>query len=161
MEEALQRLRVPVALRPRVGQMLCLVDGWCAACLDEEYAALTQRVIGKLGRKRLSPLTTGQPRVWAAGALYAVGQLNYLMDARRPPHLTADELSALTGVAKSTLANKARQVRELAGLRRFDPECSRSDIVEQSHDPFVGMVDGRVVRLGTLLRALARTGWPS
>lgn len=100
MEEALRRFRVPVALHSRVGQMLCLVDGWCAARLDEEYAALTQRVI----------------------------------DARLPPHLTADELSALTEVAKSTLANKARQVREVAG---------------------------RVVHLGTPLHALARMGWPS
>ncbi len=47
--------------------MLRLVDGWCGEALDEEYAELTRRVIGRLARKRRSPLVRGDPRVWAAG----------------------------------------------------------------------------------------------
>jgi hypothetical protein len=53
--------------------MLRLVDGWCGEALDEEYAELTRRVIGRLARKRRSPLVRGDPRVWAAGELYAAG----------------------------------------------------------------------------------------
>lgn len=113
MEETLQRLRVPAALHRRVGEMLRMVDGRCAARLDEEYAALTERVIWQAGAQ--TPVAAGQGR-----AADVVGRCAL----RRGP------AQLLTRVGKSTLAGNARQVRELAGLRRFDPECSRSDIVE-------------------------------
>ena len=152
----LQTLRVPVPLREPVAAMITLGDGWCRDRLDEEYAELTARVIGRLARKRPSPLARGRPRIWAAGVLCAVGQINYLFDACMPPHLRTDELSALTGVASSTMTNKAKMVRDLAGLRRFDPDVSRHDVARQCPDPFVTEVDGRIVDLATTLRELAR-----
>jgi hypothetical protein len=36
--------------------------------------------------------------------VYALGQVNFLFDASGEPHLTADELSAAFGVAKSTMS---------------------------------------------------------
>lgn len=158
MTGALQGLHVPTSLHDRVSEMIALADSWCAARLDDEYAELTRRVVGRLARKQPPPLTRGEVRIWAAGTLYAVGQLNYLGDARHPPYLTADEVAALTGVPKSTLANKAKRVREIAGLRRFDPDVSRHDVATQCPDPFVAEVDGRIVDAAAVLATLARQG---
>ena len=43
--------------------------------------------------------------------IYAVGSVNFLFDRTQRPHLTGDDLSALTGVPKSTLANKANALQ--------------------------------------------------
>jgi Domain of unknown function (DUF6398) len=40
--------------------------------------------------------------------IYALGQVNFLFDASSEPYLTADDLSAAFGVAKSTLGSKAK-----------------------------------------------------
>ena len=36
-------------------------------------------------------------RIWAAGVVYAIGQVNFLFDRAQDPHATADELSQLLG----------------------------------------------------------------
>lgn len=42
-------LRIPVAPRPTAEQIITLTDQACAELLDEEYAALAQHVLAKLG----------------------------------------------------------------------------------------------------------------
>jgi hypothetical protein len=69
-------------------------------------------VIAKLSRKRPSALARGDLRVWGAAAIYAAGSVNFPFDRSQKPHLTADQLTALTGVPKSTMANKAQRIRD-------------------------------------------------
>jgi hypothetical protein len=64
-------------------------------------------LVAKLARKRPSPIGRGDADVWAAGALYAIGQNNFLFDPIQTPHLCADDLSLMTGVHKSTMAASA------------------------------------------------------
>jgi len=95
-----------------------------------EYAALVRKLIAKLARKRPSPLARGDLRIWAAAAIYAVGTVNFLFDRTQRPHLTGDDLSALTGVPKSTLANKAKLIRDVLRIGQMSPSsagrnCSR------------------------------------
>jgi uncharacterized protein DUF6398 len=49
----------------------------------------------------------GEVRIWAAGVIYALGQVNFLFDRTQTPHMTADQLAAALGVVKTTMANKA------------------------------------------------------
>ncbi|MHB1891628.1 MAG: DUF6398 domain-containing protein, partial [Acidimicrobiales bacterium] len=107
----LSSLRVPKALRGDIAEMAALIDKVCTEHLDDEYSGLCLRLLGKLARKRPSPLVRGERRVWAAGVLYTVGSINFLFDPSEEPHLRADELAALTGVAKSTMPNKAALIR--------------------------------------------------
>lgn len=109
-------LDVPRALRPHVEQIVALTGAFCAAHLDAEYARLCARLVAKLSRKRPSPLLRGDLRIWAAATIYAVGSVNFLFDRSQPLHLTGEDLSELTGVPKSTMANKAKQIRDLLGL---------------------------------------------
>ena len=99
---------------------------------DAEYADLCRRLIGKLARKRPTPLVRGAPRIWAAGVLYAVGRANFLFDRSQPIHLTGDELATLTGVPKTTMANKARRICDLVGLGPLDFEFSRRDLLRRN-----------------------------
>lgn len=118
----LKALRVPNALWEEVGQVLALTDRFCTEHLGDEYRDVIRRIVAKLARKRPSPLLRGELRVWAAAAIYAAGSLNFLFDRTEQPHLSADELARLTGVPKSTMANKAKVIREGQCLSQFDTE---------------------------------------
>lgn len=130
---------VPAALRHVVEQIAAFTDQFSAERLDAEYAALCRQLIAKLARKRPSPLVRGEPRIWAAGVLYAVGRANFLFDRSQPVHLSGDELAALTGVPKTTMANKARRICDLVDLGPLDFEFSRLDLLQRN--PLVWLVE--------------------
>ena len=70
---------MPGALRPVVEEIAGITDAVCLAMLDEEYADLARRAAAKLARKRPLPLVGGRRVTWAAGIVYARGQVNYLL----------------------------------------------------------------------------------
>jgi hypothetical protein len=113
--------------------------------LGYEYADLCRAVVGKLGRKRPSPLNRGDLRIWAAGVVYAVGQLNFLFDPSQSPHATADQLSEWLGVKKTTMASKARLIRDTLKLSHFDSQFMRRALVEASPLTWLLEVDGVLV----------------
>ena len=135
---------VPHVVRPYADQVVAATDVVCLEHLDVEYAGLCRRVVGKLGRKRPSPLTRGDLGIWAAGVVYAVGQLNVVFDPAQTPHATADQLRGL-GVKKTRMANKARLVRDTLQLSHFDSEFMRRDLVEASPLTWLREVDGLLV----------------
>ena len=138
--------RVPKALRARVGEIVALSDEVCAERLDEEYAMLCRRLVAKLARKRSSPLVRGDVDVWAAGALYAIGQNNFLFDPTQSLHLSAENLSQLTGVPKSTMAAKAKRIRDAANLNcPMDPEFCRRELLVEHPLAWLVEVDGLIV----------------
>jgi uncharacterized protein DUF6398 len=139
------QVNVPHAVKPYVDRVVTATDAVCLKHLDEEYADLCRRVVGKLGRKRPSPLTRGAPEIWAAGILYAVGQLNFVFDPTQTPHATADQLSEWLGVKKTTMANKARLVRDTLKLSHLDGEFTRRDLVHASPLTWLLEVDGMLV----------------
>jgi len=127
MADLLSELRVPPALRERVAAMLRITDGVASDQLDEEYRDLARALLGKLARKRPSPLARGDETIWAGTVLYALGQINYLFDPRSDPHLTGDALAAVVGIPQVTLTNKAKAVRDLLRLRPLDREFARRE----------------------------------
>lgn len=140
------RLRVPLALRDEVGEICALTDRFCGEHLDAEYASLCRALVAKLARKRPSPLKRGELRIWAAGVIYAVGANNFLFDSSQTPHLSADRLSDLLGVPKSTLAGKARRIRDLLGLdAQMDPEFCRRELLEDHPLAWLIEVNGMIV----------------
>ena len=136
---------VPHAVRPYADQVVAATDAVCLEHLDVEYAGLCRKVVGKLGRKRPSPLTRGDLGIWAAGVVYVVGQLNFVFDPAQTPHASADQLSGWLGVKKTTMANKARLIRDTLHLSDFDSEFMRRDLVEASPLAWLLEVDGLVV----------------
>jgi hypothetical protein len=141
---ALDELKIPKGLRPVVGEIVGITDSVCLSVLDEEYADLARRAVAKLARKRPSP-QAGRRATWAAGVVHALGHVNFLSDPASEPCVTADQLSAAFGVAKSTMSSKARQVRDLLRISHFSPEFQRADVAAQNPLAWIIEVNGLAV----------------
>jgi hypothetical protein len=143
-------VRIPEPVRPRVEEILRVTDAFCAGHLDQGYVELCRKLVAKLARRRPSPLARGDLRIWAGGVIYAVGAVNFLFDPSQRPHLTADQLSELTGIPKSTLANKARTIREALKIGPLDIEFCRREILEQHPMAWMISVNGFIVDARTM-----------
>jgi uncharacterized protein DUF6398 len=141
-----EELRVPVALRARVAEIVELTDPVCVLRLDREYAELCRRLVVKLARKRPSPIERGQARVWAAAVIYAVGQNNFLFDASEAQYVSADQLSEWLAVPKNSMAAKAKHVRDAVRMDvPMDPEFCRGELLAEHPLAWLVEVDGVIV----------------
>jgi hypothetical protein len=141
----LEELKIPKAVRPVAEEIITITDEVCAKLLDAEYAVLARQVVAKLARRRPSPLISGRRVTWAAGVVYALGQVNFLSDPSREPYLTADELSDAFGVAKATMGSKAKQVRDMLKMDYVTPEFMRADVADDNPAVWFVEVDGLVM----------------
>lgn len=145
MGEEPRELRIPAAMRPLAASVIAITDAVCLEHLDSHYADLCRRVVAKLARKRPSPLIRGDLTIWAAGVIYCLGQMNFIFDPTQPMHATADDLSSWLGLKKTTMANKARLVREGAGMRDLDAGYLHPDTVEALGLAWLVEVNGMAV----------------
>jgi len=143
-------LRIPQALRHDTNEIFKLTDPFCAEHLDAEYGQLCRKLVAKLARKRPSPLARGDLRIWAGAAIYTIGSINFLFDPAQRPHLTGDQLSNLTGIPKSTLANKAKMIRDLLRLGQREPSLRRRELVERHPMAWMISVNGFIVDARTM-----------
>ena len=143
-------LRIPASLQHEVEQIFKLTDAFCAEHLDAEYGELVRKLVAKLARRRPSPLVRGDLRIWAAAAIYTVGSVNFLFDRTQKPHMTGDDLSALTGVPKSTLANKAKLIRDVLRIGQLDRELCRRELLASNPLAWMISVNGFIVDARTM-----------
>ena len=143
-------LRIPHAVLDRAQAIIDVTDAACDEHLDEEYGRLARRLVARLARKRPSPLARGEARIWAAGAIYAVGQVNFLFDSTQTPHLTAKALAERLGVVQATMANKAGLINRTLDIGIFEPELTRIGMLEQHLMAWIVEVDGFLVDARTL-----------
>jgi len=138
-------LRIPTTMVDRARAIIQVSDAACHEHLDAEYGRLARRLIARLARKRPSPLARGDVRIWAAGVIYALAQVNFLFDRTQTPHLTADELAERLGVVKTTMANKAGLINRTLGIGIFEPELTRVAMLEQHPMAWLVEIDGLIV----------------
>jgi len=137
-------------LQDRQQKILDLVREFCAKKLDTEYFELSERLIQKLGRKRNPTLATGQPQVWAAAIIHALGTINFLFDKSFEPYVSTDDINTFFGTSKSTTGNKSKQIRDLLKLDRWDNEFSTKKMQDSNPYANLVMVDGLIVPVNTL-----------
>ena len=118
--------------------------------IPESHRHDVEQIFKLTDPKRPSPLARGDLRIWAAAAIYAVGSVNFLFDRTQRPHLTGDDLSALTGVPKSTLANKAKVIRDVLRIGQLEPEFCRRALLESNPMAWMISVDGFIVDARTM-----------
>jgi hypothetical protein len=135
-------LRIPVAMRATAEQVIKLTDAVCADLLDEEYAGLARHVVAKLARKRPSPLQSGRPATWAGGVVWALGQVNFLFDRSTQPYATHVDLADAFGLSKSTLGQKAKQIRDMLKMTWVTPEFLRAERIDKNPGIWFIMVNG-------------------
>jgi hypothetical protein len=147
-------LRIPVALRDRAQRIIDVTDAACRELLDDEYRLLVRRLVARLARKRPSPIVRGDAKIWAAGAIYAVGQVNFLFDRTQTPHMTAKQLAEVLGVVQTTMANKAGLINRTLDIGIFEPDLSRVAMIEQHPMAWLVEVGGFILDARTLPREL-------
>src|SRR5579872_4908189 len=136
---------VPKQMQATYDALIGMTDAFCQEHLNEEYKELARKMAAALSRKRPSPLVSGKLETWACGILYALGQVNFLFDKSQDPHLRADELCAMFGVAKSTGSNKAKTIAEMLKVRRFDAEWCLPSRMEDNPLIWLIQVNGLIV----------------
>jgi hypothetical protein len=138
-------LRIPPALAPRADRIIAATDRICDERLDGDYKGFARKLVGRLGRKRQSPLAFGEEPVWAGAVLYTVGRYNYLFEGGEQPHMTRDELGKLTGVPKRKMAEKSKEIRDFLRMGDLEPELMKRKYVHAIVNPYHMMVDGLIV----------------
>jgi hypothetical protein len=137
--------KVPQKMQARYEEIVALTDAVCAEHLSEEYAQLSRRLAAKLSRKRPSPLERGQPKSWACGIVYALGQMNFLFDSSQTPHLRAQELVELFGVSSQTAGSKAKQIRDMFKMSRFEADWMLPSHIDANPLVWMISVDGYII----------------
>lgn len=132
-------------MRDRAQAIIDITDRACHEHLDDEYGQIAHRLVARLARKRPSPLARGDARIWAAGVLYAAGQINFLFDPTQTPHLAATELAERLRVVQTTMANKAALINRTLDIGIFEPELTRIAMLEQHPMAWIVEVDGLLV----------------
>ena len=142
--------KVPKPMQPYVEKIQLLTDEFCVKHLDEDYQVLAYKLIATLARKRPSPLTSGKSSVWAGAIINALGTINFLFDKSSTPYVTADQISENFNSSKSTLRNKARQVREMLKMNSFDHKWLLPSKIKNNSMAWMIKIDGFIIDARTL-----------
>ena len=145
-------LSVPSAAQPTYHAVTALTDSFCRDHLGDEYRDLARAMTAALCRKRTSPLTSGQPRTWACGIIYVLGQINFLTDKSSQPFMAMAGVCAAFGVGQSTASAKARVIFDALRTNRMDPTWMLRSLVEQNPLVWMAEVNGLVVDLRDMPR---------
>ncbi len=137
-------------IQERQQKILDLVREFCGKKLDKEYFELSERLVQKLGRQKNVLFTTGQPQVWAAAIIHALGTINFLFDKSFEPYVSIDEINDFFGTSKSTAGNKSKQIRDLLKLDRYDNEFSTKKMHDSNPFTKFVMVDGFIVSVDSI-----------
>lgn len=128
-----------------------MATGFCAQSLTQEYSELVEKVIGKLSRKRPSPLLRGKEEIWAAAVVHAIGHVNFLYDKSFEPYITFDELNEYFGTKKSSVGNKAAEIRKMFKMNRLANFDFMTEDRKEDHPIFnTVMVDGFIVPISAI-----------
>lgn len=138
-------------LKEKVDKITELATSFCVQKLNDEYFELTEKVIGKLSRKRPSPLLRGKEEIWAAGVVHAIGQVNFLYDKSFEPYITFDELNEYFGTKKSSVGNKAAEIRKMFKMNKLTNFDFMTDSRKEDHPIYnTVMVDGLIMPISSI-----------
>ena len=107
-----------------------LTTSFCDEKLNEEYKELSIKLVEKLGRKHDVPFKRGKLEIWASAVIYALGQINFLFDKSFEPYATPDDICNYFNTKKSTVSNKAHDIRKMLNMGHFDEEFSTGALLE-------------------------------
>ena len=139
----------PLSYRRRGGRRTS-VGPW--ACAGRRWRHGDRRDAGRVGGIRLRHLFSGTPqRRGVRGAvLLFLGngwhtQINFLFDKSFEPYATADDICDYFGTKKSTVSNKASEIRDMFKMGYYDEHYSTQAGRQSSPFNNLVIVDGLIV----------------
>jgi hypothetical protein len=145
-------LKVPESMQALYHEITSISDAFCKEHLNDEYAEMARKMAAVLARKRPSPLVNGQSKSWAAGIVYAVGQVNFLFDKSNPPYMRADELCKRMGVSQQTASGRAQKIREMLDIFQMHPDWTLPSRVDNNPLIWILNVNGYMVDIRSMPR---------
>jgi hypothetical protein len=133
-----------------------LIKEFCTQKLNDEYFALSERLLNKLSRKRDVPFLSGKVEIWAAAVIHALGTINFLFDKSFEPYSTVDEINIFFGTNKSSTGTKSKYIRDLLNLGYFDIAFSTEHINQTNPFNDLMMVNGFIVPKETFREVLPK-----
>lgn len=131
--------RVPAAMQEKFDTLAQATDAFCDQHLNDEYKQLIRLALAALCRKRPSPLLKGQENSWAAGAVHALGTVNFLFDATQTPHCKATDIWAHFGLAQGTGQTHSKKIRDALDMGQMDPQWTLPSRMDAN--PLVWMLE--------------------
>jgi hypothetical protein len=147
-------MSVPKTMLATFEAVAALTETFCHDKLNDEYRDLARAMTAALCRKRPSPLSTGQKRMWACSIIYVLGQLNFLSDKATQPYVTMADVCAAFNVGQSTASAKARIISDALHTHRMDPTWMLPSLVDQNPLVWMAEVNGVLVDLRDMPREL-------
>jgi hypothetical protein len=144
------KIKIPKEMESKFNDIISIIDNYCKECLNDEYQALSEKALAMLCRKRPSPIINGATNIWAAGIVYAIGQVNFLFDKSNKPYTTASELTAWFNISKSTVTSKAKFVRDTLKISTFGHKWLLQSFIDDSSMVWMIMFNGYIVDIRTL-----------
>jgi hypothetical protein len=146
--------KVPEKMRPIYEDIVALTDAVCRTHLNQEYADLSRKMAATLSRKRPSPLASGRAKTWAAGIVYALGQVNFLFDKSQTPSMGARDLCALFDVNQNSASGKAKLIRDTLNINLFDHRWILPGKIAKNPIVWLVSVNGRIVDIRNMPRPI-------
>jgi len=137
--------RVPAALQDRFNAIAQATDAFCDQRLNGDYKRLVRLALAALSRKRPSPLLKGKDSAWAAGAVHALGMVNFLFDPSQTPHCKASDIQAYFGVGASTCSSRSKEMRDALGMGQLSPEWTLPGRLDKNPLVWMLQVNGLLV----------------
>jgi hypothetical protein len=154
MTKLIRSKSVPKSMQATYDAITALTDAFCWAHLDGEYHELAQDMAAALCRKRPSPVASGQPRTWACGIIYVLGQTNFLSDKSFEPFMTMADVCAGFGVGQSTASAKAQAISRALDVHRLNPKWSLPSLLDKNPLVWMAEVNGLLVDLRDMPREI-------
>ena len=125
-------------IKAKENQLLMMVESFSEEHINKEYAKICSSLVKKMGRKHEVPFKRGKIEIWASAVIYAIGQINFLFDKSFEPYVTSDEICDYFNTKKSTVADKARKIRDMFNMGHYDEEFSTKHM--KDNNPLKDMV---------------------
>jgi len=141
--------KVPKEMQDIYLSITKITDEFSQEYLNDEYAEYIQYAVAELCRKRPSPLSKGNLKIWACAITHAIGVINYLDDSCQTPHVEASKLYETFEVKPRTGQTKSKQVRTLLKISQFDVNWTLPSRMESNPKAWMITLNGFIVDVRT------------
>ena len=110
------------------------VARFCEAKLNDEWRQICVDFLDAIEAEEPHAFRQGDLKIYAAGVIHALGQLNFLFDASTKPHVSVGDIADFYGVKKGSMTQRGTMLRDLMGLHPLNGQFLTSDNSERTGD---------------------------
>ena len=150
-------MRDKVLIESKRSGILKLTGDFCDRYINAEYRELCEKLVNKMSRKRDVPFLRGKIEIWAAGIIYALGQINFLFGSSSETQVRRNDICAHFGSSQSVISQKAKKIRDMFKITYFDDDFSTARSKDENPlKDFWMLENGLIVNTDTLMKLMEK-----